>query len=119
MREPRLVQDYLQDILDAMDKAEDFAFGMDLNAFRIDDKTAFAVIRSLEIIGEAAKKIPPNLRRRFTNIPWKSLTGMRDKLIHDYVGVSLEVVWRTVKEDIPALRPKLADMLEKVQAEEA
>lgn len=119
MREPRLVQDYLRDILDAMDKAEDFVFDLDLRAFSIDDKTAFAVIRSLEIIGEAAKKIPPDQRRRFPNIPWKSLTGMRDKLIHDYVGVSLEVVWRTVKEDIPSLRPKLVDMLLKVKTEEA
>jgi len=56
MREPRLIQDYLRDILDAMDKAEDFVFELDLRAFSIDDKTAFAVIRSLEIIGEVAKK---------------------------------------------------------------
>jgi uncharacterized protein with HEPN domain len=101
-----------------MDKAEEFIGGLDLRAFSKDDKTAYAVIRSLEIIGEAAKKIPANLRRRFAGIPWKSLAGMRDKLIHDYVGVSLEVVWRTVKEDIPAVRPMLIDMLEKMQAEE-
>jgi len=60
MKEPRLIQDYLRDILNAMDKAEDFVIELDLRAFRIDDKTAFAVIRSLEIIGEAAKKIPPD-----------------------------------------------------------
>jgi len=60
MKEPRLIQDYLRDILNAMDKAEDFVIELDLRAFRIDDKMAFAVIRSLEIIGEAAKKIPPD-----------------------------------------------------------
>ena len=119
MKEPRLVQDYLGDILDAMDKAEDFTGSMSLQAFKSDDKTVYAVIRSLEIIGEAAKKVPAHLRRRFPDIPWKSLAGMRDKLIHDYVGVSLEVVWRTVKEDIPAVRPRLNEMLDTVRDEEA
>lgn len=118
MKEPRLVQDYLLDILEAMDKAEEFIGDLNLQEFRKDDKTAFAVIRSLEIIGEAAKKIPAPLRRRFVAIPWMSLAGMRDKLIHDYVGVSLEVVWRTVKEDIPSVRPMLVDMLGKIQDEE-
>ncbi len=118
MKEPRLAQDYLRDILEAMDKAEEFIGDLDRRAFSKDDKTAYAVIRSLEIIGEAAKKIPGSVRRRFADIPWKSLAGMRDKLIHDYVGVSLEVVWRTVKEDVPAVRPMLVDMLERIQAEE-
>lgn len=119
MKEQRLVQDYLSDILDAMGKADTFVDGMDFGAFMEDDKTIFAVIRSLEIIGEAAKKIPVNLRRKFTSVPWRGLTGMRDKLIHDYVGVSLEVVWRTVKEEIPSVRPLLVDMLDQVKNEEA
>lgn len=103
MKEPRFVQDYLRDILEAMDRAEEFTRGLDLPTFTEDDKTSFAVIRCLEIIGEAARKIPVNLRRWFANIPWQSLAGMRDKLNHDYAGVSLEVVWRTVQEDIPAV----------------
>lgn len=118
MREPRLSQDYLQDIIDAMGKAETFIADMDFEAFSKDDKTIFAVIRCLEIIGEAAKKIPANLRRRFGDIPWASLAGMRDKLIHDYVGVSTEVVWKTIKEDIPSVRPRLVGMLEKIREEE-
>ncbi len=118
MSPQRLVADYLQDILDAMGKASEFLEGFDLQAFTRDDKTSFAVIRSLEIIGEAAKKIPAPLRRKYPGIPWKNLAGMRDKLIHDYVGVSLEVVWRTVTEDIPAVRPALLEMLERVRKEE-
>jgi uncharacterized protein with HEPN domain len=118
MKEPRFVQDYLRDILEAMDKAEEFINGFDLPTFNEDDKTSFAVIRCLEIIGEAARKIPIDLQRRFADIPWQSLAGMRDKLIHDYAGVSLEVVRRTVKEDIPAVRPLLIGVLEKMHAEE-
>lgn len=118
MKTNRLVQDYLRDILDAMDKAEKFVIGMDHHDFTEDDKTVYAVIRSLEIIGEAVKKIPSNLRRGYTGIPWKSLSGMRDKLIHDYMGVSTEVVWKTVKEDIPFVYPMISKMLEEIQAEE-
>ncbi|WP_373500743.1 DUF86 domain-containing protein [Desulfococcus sp.] len=118
MKKHRLIQDYLQDILDAMDKAAAFIGSMDFQAFSEDDKTLFAVIRSLEIIGEAAKKIPVPLRRRYGSIPWKNLTGMRDKLIHDYVGVSVDVVWQTVKNDIPSVRQELARVLACVRTEE-
>ncbi|MBM9537671.1 HepT-like ribonuclease domain-containing protein [Desulfobulbus alkaliphilus] len=117
MKDQRFAQDYLRDILEAMDKAEEFTNGLDLPMFYEDDKTSFAVIRC-EIIGEDARKISVEHRRRFADVPWKSLAGMRDKLIHDYAGVSLEIVWRTVKEDIPTVRPKLKVVLEKLQEEE-
>jgi len=118
MKSTRLSQDYLQDILDAMDKAEEFIGTMNCQEFMEDNKTAYAVIRCFEIIGEAAKKISPSLRKRYPAIPWKNLTGMRDKLIHDYIGVSFEMVWRTVKEDIPAVKQLLIAMLETVREKE-
>ena len=118
MKNGNLAQDYLFDILDAMEKAESFIDGMTFQEFSEDSKSAFAVIRCLEIIGEAANKVPIALRRRFTEIPWKSLVGMRNKLIHDYAGVSLEIIWRTIKDDFPSIKPLLQNLREVVQKEE-
>lgn len=95
--------DYLDDIRSAAEKASQFVHGMDFEAFRRDDRTVFAVVRALEIIGEASKRISQPVRDQFPTLPWRSISGMRDKLIHDYVNVNLEVVWRTVTEDLPPL----------------
>ena len=100
MKSEREYVDYLYDILDAIEKAADFIEGMDFNHFSEDDKTVFAVVRALEIIGEAARKIPPSVRAQYLEIPWREITGMRDKLVHDYFGVDLAVVWKTVKEEL-------------------
>jgi len=82
MRSRRVYTDYLADILHAAERAEQFLAGMDLAALKADEKTAFAVVRALEIIGEAAKSIPQIIRDRHTGIPWRDLAGMRDKLTH-------------------------------------
>ncbi len=94
-----------------MNTVASFIVGMNFAQFEEDEKTAFAVIRGLEIIGEATKKIPPDVRQRYPDLPWQSMAGMRDKLIHDYIGVNLAVVWRTVQEDLPRLRPKLEEII--------
>ncbi len=72
----------------------------------------FAVVRALEGIGEAAKKIPRTVRDRYPELPWQAIVGMRDKLIHEYFGVNLDVVWKTIHTDLPALQPVIARMLE-------
>ena len=103
--------DYVEDILDAMSKAIKFVGDMEYEDFIRDDKTVFAVIRAMEVIGEAVKNIPDHVKKRYSEIPWRSMTGMRDKLIHEYFGVELKRVWKTVREEIPPLKPLFDSML--------
>lgn len=97
--------DYVEDIIKAMDDALTFIEGMNYKDFLNDRKTVYAVIRALEIIGEATKNIPSTVKDRYREIPWKDMAGMRDKMIHGYFGVDLKRVWSTVNEDIPNLKP--------------
>ncbi len=92
MKAKRDYFDYFKDIQDALEKIKSFTAGLDYESFAKDDKTVFAVIRALEIIGEAARKIPKFIRTRYPALPWQDMAGMRDKLIHDYFGVDLRVV---------------------------
>ena len=68
-------------------------------------------MRNLEIMGEAAKKIPPPLRDKYPDIPWRKMTGLRDKLIHEYFGVDLEIIWQLIKDELPGVLPPIQEML--------
>ena len=92
-------RDYIQDILDSIDEIYVFIGQMSREEFLNDRKTVKAVLRNLEIVGEAAKKIPPPLRDKYPDIPWKKMAGLRDKLIHEYFGVDLEIIWQLIKEE--------------------
>jgi uncharacterized protein with HEPN domain len=98
--------DYVEDIIEAMDDAMRFVEGVEYDDFVKDKKTVYAVTRAIEIIGEAVKKIPGTVKKRYPKVPWKRMAGMRDKLIHEYFGVDLRRVWNTVKKDIPNLKPQ-------------
>ena len=103
---------YLEDILQAMERIEEFVQGMTFDVFVSDDKTASATVRKLEIIGEAAKHISDDIRREHPELPWGEMAGMRDRLIHAYFGVDYHLVWRTIKERIPQVKPLLKKILE-------
>ena len=109
--------DYLEDLVLAMDRAMSFITGMQYSSFKKDDKTVYAVIRAIEIIGEAAKKIPVAVKSKYPDIPWKEMAGMRDKLIHEYFGVKLDIVWNTVKNEIPSLHKRLAGIIDELKNE--
>ena len=108
MRDSKL---YLKDILESMDAIETFVEGMDFEEFQKDDKTSSAVIRKFEIIGEATKNLPEDMKTENPNLPWRDMAGMRDKLIHFYFGVKYDLVWSTIKDVIPQIRPALIEIL--------
>lgn len=114
----RTYLDYLEDIHEAMIVACRFVEGMDYASFVDDQRTNFAVIRAIEIMGEAAKNVPSDVRDRFPEIPWQDMSRMRDKIIHTYFGVRLEVVWDTVSADIPGALPAVKNCLEVLLGEE-
>ena len=111
----RNVSLYIKDILDSMETAERFLENMTYDEFSGDLKTSYAVVRCIEIIGEAAKNVPRHIRHKYPAIPWKEMAGMRDKVIHFYFGVNPERVWLVVKEHIPQIKPLIKKALREQQ----
>jgi len=106
---------YLKDILAASNAILHFIDGMDFEQFCDDDKTVSAVIKKLEIIGEAAKKIPPEITLSSLEIPWKEMAGMRDILIHSYFGTEFAAVWNAAKFSIPELISQIEKLLKNLE----
>jgi uncharacterized protein with HEPN domain len=98
---------YIYDIIESIEKVEEYAKGMNKDDFLNDTKTQDSVLRRFAIIGEAVKNIPQDFRNKYPDIPWKKVAGMRDILIHEYDGVSLDLIWRVVEKDLFELKGKI------------
>lgn len=103
--------DYLRDIINAIDDAQSFVDQIDLVGFLASKEKQYAVIRALEVIGEAAAQIPLELRKDYPEPPWREMVGMRNIVIHNYYGVDEAVVWRTIEEELPPLKIAIEHML--------
>jgi uncharacterized protein with HEPN domain len=106
---------FIKDIIESVKQIEIFITGMGFDEFILDDRTANAVIRKLEIIGEASKNIPDHIRIKYSELPWSEMARMRDKLIHAYFGVDYEIIWRVIKERLPSIRQQLEKALQDLE----
>jgi len=103
----------LKHILDAVREAVGFIEGKDRENLETDRKLNLSLVRLLEIIGEAAKRITNDFRKEHPELPWKSMIGMKDRLIHGYFDINLDIIWKTVKNDLPPLIDKIEKILAK------
>lgn len=103
----RTDQDCINDIQKAIYRISEYTVDITYSTFLQDIKTQDAVIRNLEIIGEATKKLSNKLRNYYSSVPWKSMAGLRDRLIHEYFGINIDIVWQIVAEELPRLSLQL------------
>jgi uncharacterized protein with HEPN domain len=94
----------IEDIREAIEKIERYVSGLNHDAFIKDDKTIDSVVRNLEIIGEAANRIPESVRAQYSGIEWRKIVGLRNRVVHDYFSIDVEIVWEIVQKDLPVFR---------------
>ncbi len=103
---------YLHDMLEAIQQVQSYVQGYDYEAFLQDRKTRDAVIRNLEVIGEAVRKLSRSLRARHPQVEWRAIAGFRDRLIHDYFGINYETVWQIIQDKLPSLQAELQKIIQ-------
>ena len=104
---------FIEDILECIGKIEKYVQDMEFEDLETDDKTIDAVVRNLEVIGEASKNVPENVKARYQNVYWKGVVGLRNRIIHEYFGVDLKIIWYIAKEELPMLMKQMEQILEK------
>jgi uncharacterized protein with HEPN domain len=97
----------VEDIWESIEKIERYIKGMSLENFQSDEKTTDAVVRNLEIIGEAAGRLPKDFTNRHSGIEWIKIIGLRNRIVHEYFGVDLQIIWQILKKDLPAFKVSL------------
>ena len=105
---------FLEDIKLAVNKILKYTENMDFEEFGSDEKTIDAVERNFEIIGEAVKNLPEEIKNNYPNVPFKQIAGMRDKLIHDYFGVDYEIVYKTIKDKLPEFKSQIEKIIKEL-----
>lgn len=109
----RIYKDYLNDINTSIEEIQEFTSNMSYKDFFFDRRTSHAVVRCFEIIGEAVKNLPVEIKSKYPKIPWREIAGMRDKMAHEYFGVDLKIVWQTIEEDLSALKSSIKLLIDK------
>jgi uncharacterized protein with HEPN domain len=105
---------YLKHILDAISDIKRFVKGLTKGEFIENKEKQYAVLRALEIIGEATKNLSKEMKAKYSEICWRDIAGTRDKLIHEYFGVKLDLVWETIKKNLPELEKQIHEILRKI-----
>ena len=98
---------FLEDIRESISRIERYTSGLDRAGFEADEKTVDAVVRNLEIIGEAARQLPEEFTRRNPQIEWRKIAGLRNRIVHAYFGLDLEIIWQIIRSDLPTLKRDL------------
>lgn len=102
----------IADMLEAAEKIENFISGISENQFYSDEKTSDAVVRNLEIIGEAANRLSEEFKLKNTVFDWMKIVGLRHRIVHDYFGIDLQIIWHILQKDLPVLKPVLKKLSE-------
>ncbi|MBT9131335.1 MAG: hypothetical protein DDT42_01576 [candidate division WS2 bacterium] len=106
---------FIQDILDSIKEIEEFVGDMDFNEFYSDRKTRSAVVLKIEIIEEATKNIPKEIKAKYKGLPWKNMAGMRDKTSHFYFGIDYKIVWNVIKKRLPEIKSEVENILKEME----